>query len=161
MRRFEAAFKSVVFAAALLLGACDSGSGPVDVKLGRDVCEMCGMIISDPLFIAEVRLADGKIHKFDDVGDAVNWLSSGCHALADVKEFWVTDSAHGKTWLDARKAFYRRANTPMNYGFGAVATQAPDSVAFEDMRASVAREKYACKSAPKSEGDAQPSSPGQ
>jgi nitrous oxide reductase accessory protein NosL len=162
MRRFAAACESVAVAAALLLGACDSGSGPVDVKLGRDVCEMCGMIISDPRFLTEVRLGDGKIHKFDDVGDAVNWLSSGCrHTLADVKEFWVTDSAHGKTWLDARKAFYRRAETPMNYGFGAVATQIPGSVAFEDMRASVAREKYACKGAPKSEGDAQPSNTSQ
>ncbi len=161
MRRFAAACKSAVIAAALLLGACDSGSGPVGVKLGRDVCEMCGMIISDPRFLAEVRLGDGKIHKFDDVGDAVNWLSSGCHALADVKEFWVIDSVNGKVWLDARAAFYRRAETLMNYGFGAVATQVPGSVAFEDMRTSVAREKYACKSAPKSEGDAQPSSPDQ
>jgi nitrous oxide reductase accessory protein NosL len=161
MSRFAAACEVAAIAAGLLLGACDSGSGPVDFKLGRDVCEMCGMIISDPRFLAEVRLADGKIHKFDDVGDAVNWLSSGCHGLGDIKEFWVIDSVKGKTWLDARKAFYRRAETPMNYGFAAVATQAPDSVAFEDMRASVAREKYACKSAPKSEGDAQPSSPGQ
>ena len=96
MTRFAAALKGVVIAAAFLLGACDFGSGPVDVKLGRDVCEMCGMIISDPRFIAEVRLGDGKIHKFDDVGDAVNWLSSGCHALAEVKEFWVTDSLKGK-----------------------------------------------------------------
>lgn len=98
MRRFAAACKSVAVAAALVLGGCDTSSGPVDVKLGRDVCEMCGMIISDPRFLAEVRLGDGKIHKFDDVGDAVNWLSAGCHALADVKEFWVIDSAHGKTW---------------------------------------------------------------
>ena len=125
MSRFAAACEVAAIAAGLLLGACDSGSGPVDVKLGRDVCEMCGMIISDPRFLAEVRLADGKIHKFDDVGDAVNWLSSGCHGLGDIKEFWVIDSVKGKTWLDARKAFYRRAETPMNYGFAAVAAHIP------------------------------------
>ena len=60
MSRFAAACEVAAIAAGLLLGACDSGSGPVDVKLGRDVCEMCGMIISDPRFLAEVRLADGK-----------------------------------------------------------------------------------------------------
>jgi nitrous oxide reductase accessory protein NosL len=151
MGRFTIVLEASAIVAALLLGGCDSNSGPEDVKLGRDVCEMCGMIISDPRFVAEVRLADGKIHKFDDVGDAVNWLSQGCKAPADVKEFWVMDSANGKTWLDARTAFYRRAQTPMSYGFGAVSARTADGVSFETMRSRVSRAQYACKSAPKAD----------
>jgi nitrous oxide reductase accessory protein NosL len=153
MQNFTAALRGAFVVAALSLGACDSNAGPADVKLGRDVCEMCGMIISDPRFLAEVRLSDGKLHKFDDVGDAVNWLSSHCAAPAGAKEFWVIDSANGKKWLDARAAFYRTAETPMNYGFGAVATQSADAVPFEAMRAKVARPQYACKSAPKNGGE--------
>ena len=147
MRRVSAAFEAAAFAAALLLGACDSDAGPAEVKLGRDVCEMCGMIISDPRFITELRLADGKLHKFDDVGDAVNWLSSNCKTLAEVKEFWVMDSANGKAWLDARAAYYRSAETPMNYGYGAIAAAAPGAISFDDMRARVAKSQYACKKA--------------
>ena len=153
MRRVSAAFEAAAFAAALLLGACDSDAGPAEVKLGRDVCEMCGMIISDPRFITELRLTDGKLHKFDDVGDAVNWLTSNCKTLAEVKEFWVMDSANGKAWLDARTAYYRRAETPMNYGFGAIAAAAPEAISFEDMRARVARPQYSCNgAAPRNSG---------
>jgi copper chaperone NosL len=161
MKRFTIALEAGAMLGAALLGACDSDAGPVDVKLGRDVCEMCGMIISDPRFVAEIRLGDDKIHKFDDVGDAVNWLSAGCKSLADVKEFWVMDSVNGKAWLDARKAFYQSAGTPMSYGFGAISTQAPGAIAFEDMRARVSRPQYACKSVPKASGGADHPNPSQ
>lgn len=144
MNRLKIALEVVAIVGALSLSGCDSSAGPADVKLGRDVCEMCGMIISDPRFVAEVRLTDGKLHKFDDAGDAVNWLSQHCAKPEDIKEFWVTDSAVGKSWLDARKAFYRRSATPMNYGFGAISATEPGAVTFEEMQKATLRPKYAC-----------------
>lgn len=156
MTRSIAALSAFAFLAALALPACGEDKGPVAIKLGRDVCEMCGMIISDPRFLTEVRLADNKIHKFDDVGDAVNWLSAACKTPDDATEFWVIDSKNGKRWLDARKAFYRSAETPMNYGFGAVEEATPDSISFEAMRAKTSRAKYACKSASPTDAPANP-----
>ncbi len=120
----------------------------MEIKYGRDVCELCSMIISQSRHAAELRLAaDDKIHKFDDIGDALNWLSVNCKSDADVKELWIMDSSDGKTWLDARKAFYRRGDTPMHYGFVAVSASTPDSVDFSDMRTRVLRPKYTCKNA--------------
>ncbi len=72
MTTVNAAARLAAVLVALSLGACEADAGPGEIKLGRDVCENCGMIISDPRFLAEIRLADGKLHKFDDVGDAVN-----------------------------------------------------------------------------------------
>lgn len=146
MRCLTAALEAALLVVALGSSGCDRDSGPAEVKLGRDVCEMCGMIISDPRFIAEVRLADGKLHKFDDAGDAVNWLSQACVAPAEAKEFWTMDSGNGKAWLDARKAFWRPAETPMSYNFGAVQPGTPGAIPFEAMRPKVLRPQYACKS---------------
>ena len=136
---------SVLALLTLMVGGCEADAGPGEVKLGRDACENCGMIISDPRFVAEVRLADGKLHKFDDPGGAVNWLSRACVAPADAKEFWVIDSADGKSWLDARKAYYRAEATPMDYGFAAVAAAAPDAIPFAAMREKVLKPQNACK----------------
>ena len=152
MRWLASALEISLILGMLPLAGCDSDTGPADVKFGRDVCEMCGMIISDPRFVTEVRLGDRSLHKFDDVGDAVNWLSAGCKVADDIKEFWVMDSANGKTWLDARQAFYRHAETPMNYGFGAVATQTPGTISFADMREQVLRPQNACKSPQAADG---------
>lgn len=140
----RAGFALVIFA-ALALSACDSNAGPTEVKLGRDVCEMCGMIISDPRFIAEVRLADGQAHKFDDAGDAVNWLSQACVDPIQAKEFWAIDERDGKTWLDARSAVWLPAKTPMDYGFAAAPAGTPGAISFAEMRAKVLRPQYACK----------------
>ena len=147
MTRFKVALELLALAAALTVGGCESSAGPAEVKLGRDVCEMCGMIISDPRDLAAVRLDDNQLHKFDDVGEAVNWLSQHCVEPKDAREFWVTDSAVGKSWLDGRKAYYRRAGTPMNYGFAAVAAASPETVTFDEMRAKTLRERFACKKA--------------
>ena len=147
MRPYANSLRALAFALLTLLAACKDDSGPEPIKYGRDACEMCGMIISDPRYIAEVRLDDNKLHKFDDVGEAVNWLSQHCVEPKDAREFWVTDSAVGKSWLDGRKAYYRRAGTPMNYGFAAVAAASPETVTFDEMRAKTLRERFACKKA--------------
>ena len=85
------ALKRLLPAALLLLvAACGRESGPVEITYDRDACEMCGMIISSPRYVTEIRLAaDNKPHKFDDIGDAMNWLEKDCKSLDEVGEIWV------------------------------------------------------------------------
>ncbi|MGE5516711.1 MAG: protein NosL [Bacteroidota bacterium] len=108
----------------LLAGGCSGEHrGPEAVKLGRDTCELCRMIISDVRFAAEIRGGNrGKLVMFDDIGCAVRWLQDVTWKDAPETEFWVMDSRSGTTWLDARKASYvPGTQTPMDYGFAAIA----------------------------------------
>lgn len=127
--------KALIPAALLLLAACGQDKGPVEIKYDRDACENCGMIISNPRYAAELRLAaDNSTHKFDDIGDAMNWLERQGGGLAGAREIWVMDSETGQSWLDARTAFYRHGESPMNYDFAAIRGPAPDAVDFAAMR---------------------------
>jgi copper chaperone NosL len=137
MRPQFSTFRRLAPAAVLLLAlaACQQDKGPVEIKYGREACEMCGMIISEPGYAAEVRaVSDNKMHKFDDIGDAVNWLEMQGVGLQGAKEIWVMNSDDGKTWLDARNAFYRKGRSPMNYNFAAVAAPQQGAVDFMTMR---------------------------
>jgi nitrous oxide reductase accessory protein NosL len=143
MRRSSSALKALL-PVLLLLSGCGEASGPVEIKWDRDVCELCGMIISSPRYVAELRLADGKVHKFDDLGDALNWLEQQCVRPEQAKEIWVMESENGKIWLDARKVFYRRGKSPMNYNFAAIETAGEGALDFAAMRAQALRSRYAC-----------------
>jgi len=129
-----------LLAAAPLLAACkEQTEGPEDIRWGRETCTICGMIISDARYAAEVRGgADKRLFKFDDIGDAVHWLSvQDWKAEPDV-EFWVMDSNNGTDWLDARTSSYIPDTiSPMAYGYAAVPTREAGTVTFEVMRASV------------------------
>lgn len=119
-----------------MLAGCGEEKGPVPIRYDRDVCEICNMIISDPRFAAEIRAPDGKVHKFDDIGDAIHWLhqQEWFKAGKKPKEFWVMNYRDGKTWLDARKAWYvPGVISPMDYGFGAVPQQEPGAIGYEEM----------------------------
>lgn len=43
------------------------GGGPQPIKFGKDACDNCRMIISDPRFGAEMVTVKGKAYKFDDI----------------------------------------------------------------------------------------------
>jgi len=137
-----------LFAGLPLLAACKPQiEGPEEIRWGRETCEICGMIISDPFFAAEIRGgADRKLYKFDDIGDAVHWLKMQDWAEAanvapdqnpdqnpDI-EFWVRDVETGTRWLDARGARYLTGLvSPMDYGFGAVESSGPDTISYPEM----------------------------
>lgn len=126
--------------AAPMLAACkEQTEGPEDIRWGRETCVICGMIISDARYAAEVRGgADKRLYKFDDVGDAVHWLSVQEWKAGPDVEFWVMDSNNGTDWLDARTAYYHPDTiSPMAYGYAAVPTREAGTVTFEVMRASV------------------------
>ncbi len=123
-------------ALAPLLAGCKERKGPEAIHYDRDVCEICNMIISDPRFAVQMRDPKGRVHKFDDIGDAIHWLhrQDWFKAGRKPKEFWVMNMKDGKTWLDARRAYYLPGQvTPMDYGFGAVPEKEPGAVPFAEM----------------------------
>ncbi len=125
---------------SLGLAGCKERKGPEPIRYDRETCEICNMIISDPRFAAEIRDPEGRIHKFDDIGDAIHWMirQDWYRQGREPKEFWVADMRDGKTWLDARKAFYLPGQTtPMDYGFGAMAEKQPGAVDYETMKKAV------------------------
>lgn len=130
-------FLGIAAFAPLALSACTRQTeGPEEIRYGREACTMCGMIISDPRFAAEIRGGpDGVLVKFDDVGDAVNWLEMQAWRNESLKEFWVMDSDTGKDWLDARASHYLPGQmSPMDYGFAAVKAARAGTVSYEQMR---------------------------
>lgn len=145
-----------MLAAAPLLSACKAqAAGPEDIRWGREVCEICGMIISDPFFAAEIRGGpDGKLVKFDDIGDAVHWLKGQSWQLDPAIEFWVRDYGTGQDWLDARQAHYKSdVMSPMDYGYAAFAEETSMTVPFEEMRKSVLARGLSWRCIPGGEGE--------
>jgi len=128
--------------APLVAGCKPQSEGPEPIRWGRETCEICGMIISEPQFAAEVRGGpDRKLVKFDDLGDAVHWLDQQGWKDDSGVEFWVMDYASGfkgDAWIDARTAAYRAGViSPMDYGYAAVRFPASDTVDFATMRLAV------------------------
>lgn len=129
-------FLGLAAALPLAVSACRRQTdGPEEIAFGRDVCAMCGMIISDRRFAAEIRGGPrGELAKFDDIGDAVNWLETQTWKSTQLSEFWVMDSESGAEWQDARTAHYLPgAISPMDYGYAAVAREQEGTVDYSTM----------------------------
>ncbi len=110
-------------------------TGPSEIRFGRDTCEMCRMIISDPRFAAQVRGGPKhRIFKFDDVGEMVLWLDQQKWKDDPKTERWVMDAKTGKTWLNAASAYFvKERHTPMDYGFGAVKNAEAGAITYNEM----------------------------
>ena len=128
---------------AVLVTACsgDPPTGPVPIKYGRDTCDFCRMIISDPRFAAQIRGGPGhKAYKFDDLGEGLVWLGTQAWKDDGNVEIWVNDMATGKTWLDARQAHYVQVKmSPMGFNYGAIMQSKPDALSFEEYRKVIAK----------------------
>lgn len=126
---------ALLAALPLVAGCRPQTEGPEDIRWGRETCAMCGMIISDPHFAAEIRGGqDRELLKFDDIGDAVLYLQEQPWKDAPATEFWVRDYETGTQWLEARKVRYKGGVvSPMDYGFAALAQPSPDSISFDEM----------------------------
>jgi len=112
----------------LLFSACapsdNSAPQPPDIAYGRDLCDACGMIISDAKFAAATVLADGETRKFDDIGDMFGY--HGDHPEHQVRAWFVHDHDTEK-WLRGEKAFYvvgPNIQSPMGHGIVAFAEKA-------------------------------------
>ena len=154
--------RALPLALALLLAltACsgDPPTGPVEIRYGRDTCDLCHMIISDPRFAAQIRGGPGhKAYKFDDIGDGLLFLARQDWKDAPGVEIWVMDVDTGTRWLDARKAFYVPGmQSPMAHGFGAVSDQRPGAVTYEEMRERALKRAARAYCLPGSEGSTRP-----
>lgn len=130
------ALASLALLAVLLTGCWgEPKTGPVEIRFGRDTCDVCRMIISDPRFAAQVRGGlKHRAHKFDDIGELVLWLDKQSWKDDAKTEIWVMDAKTGKTWLNAATAYYiKQRHTPMDYGFGAVLDATPDALTYSEM----------------------------
>lgn len=127
----------------LLLAGCsdEPATGPVPIKFGRDTCDFCRMVITDPRHAAQIRGGPGhKAYKYDDLGEGLIHLGRQAWKDDANVEIWVMDVNNGKTWLDARKAFYIPVRqSPMGFNYGAIAASKPGALTFEEFRAASAK----------------------
>lgn len=92
-----------------------SGDEPPAIKLGRDTCKRCGMIISEERFASGIVDKNGDAEIFDDPGEMVSALQEdGLNG----RQPWV----HGYPsleWMHAEDATYvvaKGSPTPMGTG---------------------------------------------
>ena len=118
------AFLATAALAPLALAGCGSQTSaqePPAINYGRDVCQRCGMIISDERFAGALVAADGSAELFDDVGEMVQTV--GEEGLQS-RRAWAHDR-NSAAWIDAVMASYVQGDagtTPMGTGIVAFAS---------------------------------------
>lgn len=112
---------ALALAVVLVLAGCGDGSstGPPDIQFGRDVCDTCHMIISEPRFASAYRDAGGEAFVFDDLSEMLEHIAAAGEAPADDR-VWVHDYGT-EEWLDAPSAWYVLADVETPMGGGIVA----------------------------------------
>ena len=116
----------IVALAALLLATCAPASTepqPPDIAYGQDMCDACGMIISEARFASALLLTNGEVRKFDDTGDMFAYHMD--HPDQQVRAWFVHDY-RTEEWVRGEKAFYvvsPAVKSPMGRSIAAFATQ--------------------------------------
>lgn len=122
---------------AMLAGCAKPGpEAPRAIKIGRDICEHCTMLISEPRYAAELwNPAIKRYHLFDDVGCAVVYAKENAISEGPEARIWVGDSDRSGEWLDAREAYFRTDGiSPMGYNFAAMTNDAPGRIRLDELR---------------------------
>ncbi len=115
----------------LILVACGGTAvtpdTPPEILYGEDVCDQCGMIISDERFAAGVVIetapSEFEHRIFDDIGGMVEFVAE--NGDLKIATYYVHDY-NSKEWLDARDAYFIKSTdllTPMGFGLAACAQQ--------------------------------------
>ncbi len=118
--------KLLLLLSVVILVACQSQvdlSQPPEIHFGEDLCEECGMIISEPRFAAAYYTTNGDAWRFDDIGGMAVHHSEH---QEDVTQFWVHDY-DTEEWIIADQAYFvisDQLHTPMGYGIVAFSDQA-------------------------------------
>ena len=103
------------------LSAC--ARGPKAIDYGRESCEYCRMVITDPRYGAELVTTTGKVRQFDSIECLASYFVQA-RASGTVRSAWVSDFAHPGTLIPAATAVYVRApgpSSPMGKGLTAFA----------------------------------------
>ena len=117
-----AATAAALVAATAACGPPPDPLAPPEVVYGEDVCDHCGMILSEERFAAATIVEiDGQVEPrlFDDIGDMVAYHAANGDLV--VRRWYVHDH-DSVAWIDAATAHYVRAEgirTPMGSGLAA------------------------------------------
>lgn len=118
---------------ALLLTACsrDDLAGPPELRLGRDICAECNMLVAEDRCSSAILIEDRgrRDHRmFDDISCMIDFEDKD-HDFVLIETF-VRDYAAGEEngWLSAADAYFLHADvdrlrTPMGSGMVAFATR--------------------------------------
>lgn len=109
---------SIIVVAGIACSSSVDLDATPDFRVGEDICEQCGMIISEEAYAAAYRLNDGEQKLFDDIGDMVVHYRLNDD---DVAVFWVHDF-NTVEWIRAEHAFFVASHdlvTPMGHGIAA------------------------------------------
>ena len=129
-----------VLAGAVLLALSGVGCGkqnePEDAVWGKQPCDHCKMVLSEPRHAAQVVTGAGQRLFFDDLGCMLEHERAQGRAPLHA---WVR-SEQG-SWIDAQKARYTAgARTPMDYGY---ASSPAGSLSLQDVKRRIAERKGA------------------
>jgi copper chaperone NosL len=108
------------------LAACGSAGAmdePPEIRYGQDVCDQCGMIISEARFAASYVTTQGDVRRFESISDMLVYHQQ---QQEEVHIFWVHDY-ETEEWLRADEAFFVLSEeiiTPMGPGMLATAAEA-------------------------------------
>jgi copper chaperone NosL len=112
-----------------VLPACgeQTAVAPPTILYGQDVCDVCGMIISDDRFAAGLVLKADDAYAtraFDDVGCMLAYETD--HVDEDIVALYIHDH-QSRQWHDAEAATYLHSaeiHSPMAFGLAACAVEA-------------------------------------
>ena len=110
----------VILLLALLPGCAQAANTeePPEIAYGQDVCDRCGMIISEEKFAAAYWTTAGDAHRFDDIGGMADHVAEKEDEIAT---YWVHDFVSGD-WIRGETATYVVGGglvTPMGFGVAA------------------------------------------
>jgi copper chaperone NosL len=120
----------LVLSATLLSGCTrNDPSGPPQLRLGRDECGECGMIINEDRYscgIVVERAGRSEPVLFDDIGCMLEYTREHADELS-IQRIYVHDHAT-RAWVPAPEATFLYADetklpTPMGSGIAAFATK--------------------------------------
>lgn len=109
----------------LTLTACGSPASadptPPTIHYGEDICEFCGMIVSEERYAAGYLTPDGEAYIFDDIGDMVQAHLQN----QDEEAVFFVHNHEDHTWMRAETAYFVLSPdlpTPMLSGLAAFPT---------------------------------------
>lgn len=121
-----------------LLPGDEAETGIPEIRLGRQECARCSMVIADSRFASAWRDTGGKARRFDDPGCML--LDQIELAPGDGTEYWVSDY-RDETLIEATAAVYiisDAVRSPMAYGIAAFSSQAAADGALADLGGTIA-----------------------
>lgn len=116
-RRRFALFILVGLMSAALLGCGEPEYKPAAIQEGVDRCVECNMLIADDEHAAQIVLKDGKVLKFDDIGDLFVYKKK--QSLGDTIGAQFVRDRGTLDWIKLESAAFvydPQFRTPMAYG---------------------------------------------